>query len=290
LTDAGRRHPVTELAASGSQNESIWSSLPRLPGVNTTGPLKGGSQILLQSGEGRPVLVVGEAGRGRVLALLSDSSWYWSFLAAGAQQGPRAYETFWHSAIRWLVRDPALTPMRVASERPSFEPGGEPPSLDVQVRGSDYGAAAGARISVVTSSATDAQQHPAGAAIAGPDGNARVILPPLPAGAYKATATAKRADGTTIGESEDAFVVAPASRELIEAAPRPEILRAVAEATKGRLIDAGDALATLPWRDPERVEVGQRTSRPLWDNWKVLAALCLVVGAEWTLRRRWGYA
>ena len=25
-------------------------------------------------------------------------------------------------------------------------------------------------------------------------------------------------------------------------------------------------------------------------RWKVLLALCLVVGLEWTLRRRWGYA
>jgi hypothetical protein len=56
------------------------------------------------------------------------------------------------------------------------------------------------------------------------------------------------------------------------------------------VLAASDALATLPWRDPERVEVGQRTSKPLWDNWKVLALLCIVVGAEWTLRRRWGYA
>jgi uncharacterized membrane protein len=290
LTEAGRRHPVTELAASGSQNETVWSSLPRLPGLNTTGPLKGGAQTLLQSPEGRPVLVVGEAGRGRVLALLSDSSWYWSFVAAGAQQGPRAYETFWHSAIRWLVRDPALTPMRVTSERPSFEPGGDPPALDVQVRGSDYGAAAGAQIGVVTSSASDAVPHPSGAAVAGPDGNARITLPPMPPGAYKATVTAKRADGSAVGEAEDAFVVAPASRELIEAAPKPEILRAVASATKGKVLEPSDPLVSLPWRDPERVEVGQRTSKPLWDNWKVLVLLCLVVGAEWTLRRRWGYA
>jgi len=170
------------------------------------------------------------------------------------------------------------------------EPGGEPPALDVQVRGSDYGAAAGAQIAVVTSSATDPAPRPMGAALAGPDGSARVILPPLPAGAYKATVTAKRADGTAVGEAEDAFVVAPASRELIEAAPRPDILQAVAEAAKGRVVDVSDALAALPWRDPERVEVGQRTSKPLWDNWKVLALLCLVVGTEWTLRRRWGYA
>ncbi|TMA20595.1 MAG: hypothetical protein E6J88_16870 [Deltaproteobacteria bacterium] len=290
LTDSGKRHPVTELATSGAQNESAWSRLPKLPGVNTTGPLKGGSQVLLNSAEGRPVLVVGEAGRGRVMALLSDSSWYWSFVAAGEQQGPRAYETFWHSAIRWLVRDPALTPMRVAPERPAFEPGGEPPALDVQVRGSDYGAAAGAQIAVVESSADDPVPRPAGSAVAGPDGNARVVLPPLPPGAYKATVTARRPDGSQIGEAEDAFVVAPSSRELIEAAPRPDLLQAIASATRGRVVEAGDSLSGLPWRDPERVEVGQRTSVPLWDNWKVLVLLCLVVGMEWTLRRRWGYA
>jgi len=86
LTDPGRRHPVTELASSAAQNETLWTALPRLPGLNTTGPLKGGAQTLLQSPEGRPVLVVGEAGRGRVLALLSDSSWFWSFVAAGASR------------------------------------------------------------------------------------------------------------------------------------------------------------------------------------------------------------
>jgi uncharacterized membrane protein len=287
LTDAGLRHPVTELSPTAA---AAWARLPELPGLNTTGPLKPGSQTLLQSNQGRPVLVVGEAGRGRVMALLTDSSWYWSFVAAGAQQGPRAYETFWHSAIRWLVRDPALTPMSVASERPSFEPGSEPPALDVQVRGNDYQPVAGAKLSVVITSADDATPHPEGAAIAGPDGNARVILPPLAAGAYKATVTARRPDGSTVGQAEDAFVVAPSTRELVEAAPRPDILQALAEATHGRVVDPGDALSDLPWRDPALVEVGQRTSKPLWDTWKVLLALCVVVGTEWTLRRRWGYA
>ena len=69
--------------------------------------------------------IFGEVGRGRTLALTTDASWYWSFVAAGQEMGPRAYETFWHGAIRWLVRDPALTPMRVAAERTTFEPGGD---------------------------------------------------------------------------------------------------------------------------------------------------------------------
>ena len=290
LSPAGVRHPVTELLPGKAENAAAWEKLPRLPGLNTIGNVKGNAQVLLSSQDGRPVLVVGEAGRGRVLALTTDSSWMWSFVAAGQELGPRAYETFWHGAIRWLVRDPALTPMRVTAERPSFEPGGDAPALDAQVRGSDYGAAGGAQVAAALSSADDPVAKPVAMTVANPDGSARIVLPQLAPGAYKAVVTARGADGAPIGEAEEAFVVAPASAELLEAAPRPDVLEAIAKATRGRTIAASDSLDKLPWRDPERVEVGQRTTRPLWDTWAVLAALCVVVGAEWTLRRRWGYA
>ena len=46
-----------------------------------------------------------------------------------------------------------------------------------------------------------------------------MALQPLPPGAYKAAVTARRADGQTVGEAEDAFVVAPSTREMVEAAP-----------------------------------------------------------------------
>ena len=290
LSPAGVRHPVTELLPGQAENAAAWGRLPKLPGLNTVGTVRTGAQVLLSSQDGKPVLIVGEAGRGRVLALTTDSSWMWSFVAAGQELGPRAYETFWHGAIRWLVRDPALTPMRVTAERPSFEPGGEPPALDAQVRGSDYGAAGGAQVTAALSSADDPVPRPVAMAVANPDGSARLVLPQLAPGAYKAQVTARGKDGAPIGEAEEAFVVAPASAELLNAAPRPDLLEAIAQATRGRTIAAGDSLERLPWRDPERVEVGQRTTRPLWDTWAVLAALCVVVGAEWTLRRRWGYA
>ncbi len=290
LTDAGRRHPMTELSQGLSQNDAAWGRLPRLPGLNTVGAARAGAQVLIEAQDGRPVLVVGEAGRGRTLALTTDSSWYWSFVAAGQELGPRAYETFWHAAIRWLVRDPALTPMRLQAEKQSFDPATDLPALDAQVRGSDYGAAAGAQLSVQLVSADDGKPRPVTAGKAGPDGTAHVQLPALPPGAYKATVTARRPDGTAIGEAEEAFVVAPTGPEMLQAAPRPDILQAIAEATRGKVIDAGDNLNSLPWRDPERVEVGQRLSKPLWDKIWVLALLCAVVGVEWTLRRRWGYA
>jgi uncharacterized membrane protein len=289
LTEAGRRHPMTELL-QGAANEAAWARLPKLPGLNAIGSARPGAQVLLEASDGRPVLVVGEVGRGRTLALTTDSSWYWSFLAAGQELGPRAYETFWHAAIRWLVRDPALTPMRLQAEKQSFDPTTDVPSLDVQVRGSDYGAAAGAQLAVTLVGGDDPRPRTTPGPKAGADGTARVQLPNLPPGAYKATVVARRPDGTQVGEAEEAFVVAPTGAELLQAAPRPDLLKAVAEATKGRVLEVSDQLVDLPWRDPERVEVGQRLSKPLWDRWWVIAVLCAVVGLEWTLRRRWGYA
>src|SRR2546430_4891434 len=114
LTESGRRHPITELATAGSQNESIWAALPRLPGLNTIGPLKGGAQTLLVSSEGRPILVIGEAGRGRGLAPLSGASRDWGVVAPRAPQGPPANQTFLHYPLLTLVREPVLSPVRAA--------------------------------------------------------------------------------------------------------------------------------------------------------------------------------
>jgi hypothetical protein len=289
LTEAGRRHPITELVPGTAQNEALWGKLPKLPGLNTAGTIKPGAQVLVQAQDGRPVLVVGEAGRGRTLSLLTDASWQWSFVAAGQELGPRAYETFWHSAIRWLVRDPALTPMRVQAERPVFEPG-ETPVLGVEVRGSDYGAAGGAQLVVQLTNGETGQVAPVSGGTAGESGDARVTLPALAEGAWRATVIARKPDGTEVGIAEEAFNVAPGGAELLQPAPRPELLELVAKATGGRVIDEGTSLTGLPFRDPERVEVGQRVTRPLWDTWTVLALLAAVVGAEWVLRRRWGYA
>ena len=62
----------------------------------------------------------GDAGKGRALALLTDSAWHWGFLAAGEGDDGRAFQRFWENAIRWLVRDPALTLLRLELDRMEY--------------------------------------------------------------------------------------------------------------------------------------------------------------------------
>ncbi len=293
LTAEGRRHPVTSLAAGEGPNESVWASLPPIAGLNRTLPLGAGagSRVLLEApsvlvrGRPAPVVAVREVGAGRTLAVTTDSSWFWGFLAAETGVGNRHYQRFWTNALRWLVRDPDLTPLQVQPEKPAVEPG-EPVRLSVAARGPDYGPAAGAKVGAELVS-EDGRRVARAEAVAGADGVAHLELAPPAPGAYKVVATAERA-GLPAETASGAVAVRSSGPEDSDAAPRPELLRAVAEATGGAMAQA-PRMPDVKLTDPEVVEVGRRKDVPIWDRGWFLAALVATLAGEWVLRRRWGY-
>ena len=292
LTAEGRRHPVTSLVPGEGANEAAWGALPALTAVNLTQPLQpgAGAAVLLEAptvlagGRPAPVVAVREVGEGRTLAVATDATWRWGFLAAEAGQGNRAYLRFWNAALRWLVRDPGLAPLQVEPDAPAVEPGA-PVGLTISSRGPDWGPAAGKR---VTGELVDedgrAVAH--GEAVAGADGTARIELVPPAPGAYKIVARDEAGTETATA----AVAVRGAGPEDADAAPRPELLSAIAEATGGAFSALPDGgLPELRLADPEVVEIGRRKAVPMWDRWWTLTALAAVVAAEWVLRRRWGH-
>lgn len=295
VTEQGLRHPITQLAAGAEANQSAWGALPEVPGVNVT-RAKPGAAVLLDhphlpvGGGNAPVLAVSEFGRGRVMALTTDASWYWSLVAAGQGGGSsRAYERIWSNAIRWLVRDPQLTPVRVQAVQDTLEPG-EPVAAVITARRPDYGPADAAGIEVqlvdAESGMTLATEH----VVAGPDGSARVELQAPGPGAYKILAEANW-EGKALGKGEDAVAIRAASAERADAGPRPDLLRAIADVTGGGYTEASaERLPSLGLADPEVVEVGRAKDRPIWDRFWALAALATCLSGEWILRRRWGYS
>jgi len=295
LTPEGRRHPVTALLPGEGPNEGAWGALPALPGLNLTLPLgaSAGARVLLEApsvlANGAPAAVVAvrEVGAGRTLAVTTDSSWYWGFVAAEEGQGNRAYQRFWNNAIRWLVRDPDLTPLQVQPDRPAVDPG-EPVGLSVAVRGPDYGPAPGAKVSAELVS-DEGKVVGRAEGVAGADGVARLEIPSPPPGAYKIAALAER-PGFPAERATSAVSVRSSGPEDSDAAPRPELLRDVAEATNGTFTALPHrGLPSLRLADPEVVEVGRRKDVPIWNRWWYLAALAAALGGEWVLRRRWGH-
>jgi uncharacterized membrane protein len=295
LTPEGRRHPVTSLAAGEGANDAAWAALPALPGLNRTGTLPPGSgaTVLLEApgvlvgGRPAPILAVREVGQGRTLALTTDASWYWGFVAAGSGLGGRAHQRFWTAALRWLVRDPDLTPLRVEPEAPAVEPGA-PVALEITARAPDYGPAAGRRVSAELVS-EDGKVVGRAEAVAGADGVARVEIAPPGPGAYKVVARGEGPGGNA-EVATTAVAVRGSGPEDSDAAPRPGLLAAVAEVTGGAFEALpGGGLPDLRLADPEVVEIGRRKDLPIWDRWWWLVALAATLGVEWVLRRRWGY-
>ncbi len=106
-------------------------------------------------------------------------------------------------------------------------------------------------------------------------------------GAYKIVA---KGEGGAAETATAAVAVRGAGPEDADAAPRPELLSAIAEASGGAF-DAipGGALPDLRLSEPAVVEIGRRKALPIWDRAWFLAALALALGGDWILRRRWGW-
>lgn len=285
LTEAGRRHPMT--------SELDWSALPAIPGMNLTRARAGASVLLAHpsaqvDGQPAPLLTVAEQGRGRVMSLSTDATWYWAFPSHAGGAPTRAYEKFWSNAIRWLVRDPDLTTLSVTADPSSVEPG-KPVGVVVVARLPDYTPAAGAKVVVELSDANTAQLVATQTVTAGDDGTLRVEFAPPPPGAYKVKAVATK-DDKPLGEGTDAVAVRSVGPELADARVNATLLEELARATGGAFFDSLNfSLADVPLREPPMVEVGRSRDEPVWDRWYWLTLLILVLGAEWAVRRRFGY-
>jgi len=298
LTEAGKRHPI--LGFPGTDAASLIQKLPPFEGFNSTRGLAPGAEALLthpaprMGPPGQPVLAVREVGKGRTLALTTDSLWFWALPDAGTGGRGTAHREVWANAIRWLIGDPALSRVRVEARAGAFDPQ-EPVMLTVRAFDPGYGPLAGANVDLVmegvggvTLDAKAPTQLVTLQGVTGPEGEWTVKIPPPGPGAYRVRATA-RVRGAALGSDEDAFLVRSADREISEAAPRPELLAALSDVTGGQVVASAGEVAGLQWKLPEGVRVHKRKTLPLWDRWWVAAVFALLWGSEWFLRRRKGY-
>ena len=191
MTLEGHAHPITSLVLDPHESELRWAKLPALEGLNRVPRVRNGATALLvhptlkgADGKPAPVLVAGEAGKGRSLALLTDTAWHWGFLAAGEGDDGRAFQRFWENAIRWLVRDPALTLLRIELDRVEYRRN-QPPVVRVRAMHADYSPADRVRVtlSVVPADAPGEKPLRSEVGTTGGDGEAHVeigALPPAP--------------------------------------------------------------------------------------------------------------
>lgn len=295
LTEAGRRHPITDLARPGTSNDRFWQQLPGWTSFNRTGGLVPGATALAvhpqargNDGQPLPLISVMEIGEGRSMALSTDTMWRWrlsSMRDGGASQ--RAYHRFWSNALRWLVRDPEHSRVQVKPERRRFEIG-DGVDVSYAVRGADYQPIPFAQLTVTLEHTTHGVLR-TDELTTGEAGMSRERYTDLPPGAYRVTAMA-RDGGKAVGQGQGVFVIESRAVEMGSPAPRPDLLEAMSKATKGGAMEASSSVwDELEVVDPEVVEVDRRRNVELWDNGWALALVTLLLAADWALRRRSGY-
>jgi hypothetical protein len=314
LTSEGRSHPVTALGLADPA--ARWAALPALEGINRVAGLRPSARALLvhpsqKSADGKPapVLAVTEVGRGRTLALLTDSAWSWGFGAAGAAAGSgpghpgpgsrgsavalpgddgRAFQRFWEGAIRWLVRDPALGLLRIELDKPEYHRG-QTVSARVRTLRTDYTGAPGVEVGLELRATETGEGGPPVRSVkvkTGGDGEAQVELAELAPGAYRLVGRA-RLDGRA-AEAGATFVIRAEGHELADVVAREEVLRELASASGGDFRKG--SLGSPHVKPPRKVRVGSLRTVEIWSNPLLLLLAVALLAAEWTLRRRSGHA
>lgn len=297
LTQAGRSHPITDLEDVVGVAEP-FAVLPELEGVNLVASLHPDAQMLLahpylNAGDGpQPVVAVREVKKGRTMAVMTDSTWMWSLPHVGNGGQGDAHRRFLANALRWLIRDPELSRVKIGLSDTELAPG---TTLRAEVRSFDarYAPEGGADVRVVFTplDALPASEPTQEITLEGKtdaDGQWQTEFSPPTPGAWRVRVRATK-DGLSIGSDENAFVVQSVQLETLHAEPRPEILRAIAAAGGGIFVEDGN-VEGLRFVDHGVEKVHRQKTEPLWNHWLPMLWIALMASLEWWWRRRRGFA
>ena len=263
--------------------ELVERSAASIESLNAVGALKPGATALLNAGLGarsQPVVAVQSCGKGKVLAVASNTLWKW---ATGAEELKSAYGLFWRQAVRDLTgKAEGGRVLSVKWNKDGYRPG-EQASVEVRVAGEQ--AAKEARFATALSFAgktTDLPVEP----LAGLQGSYVVKMEFRERGEYAFRLVAYQGE-QVLETYEKALPIAPLLAEGANLDLEEDYLRKLAEKGGGTYAGEDEAdqfvkkLAGGLWQKTIVVE------KPLAENgpWFALTILGVLV-LEWIMRRR----
>ena len=287
LTPAGESHPVMRLGAGSDETRKRWDGAPALASVAPVGgPRTGAAVLALSAGPGgaaRALVAVQRYGEGRSMMFTGEAAWRWRMLMPSAD---RSYDTFWRQSVRWLAIG---APDPIAIEPPTQASPGDTLQIRVAVRNAAFVGQANALVDVrVRAPDGRIEQLRAGASQDGEDDGRYVArFRPEQAGVYRVSVEARRGSGA-LGSASAVMLVGGSDMEMTDPRVNLQVLRRVAAASGGRLLTAGDGAVLVEALRARTPAARLAATRDLWHNAWSFAAIVVLLGAEWILRRRWG--
>jgi uncharacterized membrane protein len=293
LSATGKVHPVTRLLPEPKSNEEAWSKLPALTGLNQVRGVRG-ETLITAGGDGlptaAPLLVVGRFGKGRTLALLSDDAWRWNFIAVGNRETPQNHLKLVRQAVRWLAQEPSFEQVQL-HPIPSAQPG-EKIAIKLKVLKDDF---TPTRQASVQLRVVNPEGEPTLVSVAADseEGEYTGEFTPTKEGTHRVEAEASLG-GKVLGKDKTSFGAAFSYGETDDGRPRLDLLKQIAESSKGEYFAINDWDQKAVEKIAARLEsvapseIVERRQTRLWSNVWPFAIILAMLSAEWWMRRKWG--
>ncbi len=287
LTSAGEMHPVMQIGANAAETRKRWDAMPALASAAPLGGPRPGATVLAvvggSGGDTRPLVAVQRYGAGRSMVFTGEASWRWRMQLPAAD---KSYDTFWRQALRWLALQ-ASDPVSIAAPA-SVAPGDQLP-IAVSVRDGAFDTQRDASVDLRVT-APDGRNEALHAALEQDgEGDAKYVArfqPALP-GVYRIAAHARHPAGA-LGSATTSVLVGGSDLEMTDPRLNVQVLQRIAGASGGRVVAEGDMQALAAALRAGAPAGALSVQRDLWHNGWSFAAIALLLGAEWILRRRWG--
>jgi len=306
LTQSGLFHPMLQMADGGStlgNNTTLWRNIPvSLSRFFTGFQLRGGATVLMENGEGTPVLVLQRAGLGKSLLIAAEGLWHWDFGVKTFKDDRyrTIYPRFWAQVIRWMATHTDDEKLYLATDAATYTIG-EVAQVTAYLYSDTYQQQTDATVQIevippdgtpfqlrIHSTAGNTDGSASQQLITSDIGNlytAKFEL--LQKGTYRIRAVGRSRD-LTLGEDQIDIYVHPQLAELEAPQLNEVLLKEIAEQTGGAYFTIADA-ASLPENIAEvQNPVFVDAERELWAHPLILLAVVGLLGTEWFLRKRIG--
>lgn len=284
------KHPILHQDDDPDENRKIWQQVPELKGYNIVMDLKSGAQLLGRNpGTGKPILAVQSYGLGRVAAFATGGSWYWRM---SVTTDVEIQEKFWRQLVRWLAVG-SKEKVSVSLDRDIYAKG-EHVIIRATVLDPALEAVNDAAVKAIVKDPFGNEEELELPWVLTQDGVYQARYIPRDHGDFQVTVKAESSRLPNGGEAGTGFAVTRPFLEFNQAGLNETLLSDMARITGGAYFSeadgakvAGEIESLLRKRQQGGAYVEEKD---LWDAPVFFLALIVLLGAEWSLRRRAGLA
>ena len=289
LSRSGTMHPILRVSDDPLADRQAWGDLPPVLACNVNKGLQGDAETLIYhpveraGSEKMPLVAVGRAGAGKVMAVAVRTFWRLGLMMWGIGRNDEVSKAFWANSVQWLVKREDVERVQLEVDKPVYR-SGAPVTFHARVFNELLQPQEGARVVLsvvdedrVRQTMLDDEGH----------GRYRGQLKAGAQGEYVYEVRA-RMGGVDLGNGTGRFTVGRYSLEFEDMRMNRDLLESLALRSGGDFTTPDGLSAVLSDLDlaPQPVAESYRTR--LWGRPWPLFVLVVLLGVEWTARRRWG--